>query len=95
MSLRKLSVHLAWVAVETLLILLLLGAGRAIIYPLQTKNYVSTVNSKFEELIAITGESVEFINHHLQRLGSRISCLERPSSRKFRHPSGPTAQPDL
>jgi hypothetical protein len=57
--------HLAWVAVETLLILLLLGAGGAIIYPLQTKNYVSTVNSKFEELIAITGESLEFINHHL------------------------------
>jgi type II secretory pathway predicted ATPase ExeA len=64
-SLRPERRHLAWVAVETLLILLLLGAGGAIIYPLQTKNYVSTVNSKFEELIAITGESLEFINHHL------------------------------
>jgi type II secretory pathway predicted ATPase ExeA len=57
--------HLAWVAVGTLLVLLVLGAGGAIIYPPQTKNYLSTVNSKFEELIAIAGQNLEFINHNL------------------------------
>ena len=55
----------AWVAVGTVLILLFLGAGGAIIYPLQIKNYLSAVNSKFEELIAIAGENLEFINHNL------------------------------
>jgi general secretion pathway protein A len=57
--------HLTWVAVASLLVLLFLGAGGAIIYPLQMKNYLSTVGFKFEELIAIAGESVEFINHNL------------------------------
>jgi type II secretory pathway predicted ATPase ExeA len=57
--------HPNWVAVETLLALLFLSAGGAIIYPLQTKNFLSTVNSKFEELIAIAGENLEFINHNL------------------------------
>ena len=57
--------HPTWVAVGALLVLLFLSAGGAIIYPLQTKNYLSTVNSKFEELIAIAGENLEFINHNL------------------------------
>jgi general secretion pathway protein A len=57
--------HLPWVAVGTSLLLLFLSAGGAIIYPLQTKNYLSTVNAKFEELIAIAGENLEFINHNL------------------------------
>jgi general secretion pathway protein A len=57
--------HLTWVAVGTSLLLLFLSAGGAIIYPVQTKNYLSTVNSKFAELIAIAGENLEFINHNL------------------------------
>jgi general secretion pathway protein A len=57
--------HLTWVAVGTLLLLLFLGAGGAIIYPLQIRNYLSAVSSKFEELIAIAGENLEFINHNL------------------------------
>ena len=57
--------HLAWVAVGTSLLLIFLSAGGAIIYPLQTKNYLSSVNSKFGELIAIAGENLEVINHKL------------------------------
>jgi len=59
--------HLTWVAVGTLLVFLFLGAGGAIIYPLQIKNYLSAVNSKSEELIAIAGENLEFIDHNLKR----------------------------
>jgi len=55
----------AWLAVGTVLILFFLSAGGAIIYPLQIKNYLSAVNSKFEELIAIAAENLEFINHNL------------------------------
>jgi AAA domain len=57
--------HLARIAVGTSLLLLFLSAGAAIIYPRQTKNYFGTVNSKFEELIAIAGENLELINHNL------------------------------
>jgi len=57
--------HLTWVTVGTLLVLLFLGVGGAIIYPLQIRNYLSAVSPKFEELIAIAGENLEFINHNL------------------------------
>ena len=73
--------HLTWVAVGTSLLLLFLSAGGAIIYPRQTKNYFWTVNSKFEELIAIAGENLELINHNfslwLADLMSRESKLEK------------------
>jgi len=73
--------HLTWVAVGTSLLFLFLSAGGAIIYPRQTKNYFWTVNSKFEELIAIAGENLELINHNfslwLADLMSRESNLEK------------------
>jgi type II secretory pathway predicted ATPase ExeA len=71
--------HFTWVAVGSLLVLLFLGAGGAIIYPLQMKNYLSAVDFKFEELIAIAGKSVEFINHNvwLTDLMPREAKLEK------------------
>ena len=57
--------HLTWVAIGTLLVGLFLGAGGAIIYPLQMKNYLSAVGGKFEGLIVVSGENLEFISRNL------------------------------
>ena len=57
--------YLTWVAVGALLVLLFLGASRVISYPLQIKNYLLAVNSKFEELIVIAGKNFELINPNL------------------------------
>jgi type II secretory pathway predicted ATPase ExeA len=57
--------HLTSVALWTAMLLFFLSAGGAIIYPRQTKNYLSTVNSKFEELVANARDNIELINRSL------------------------------
>jgi general secretion pathway protein A len=54
------------IAAGTLVVVLLLGAGGAVIYPQQTENYLSGVDAKFHEIIALAGEKFSAINRNLE-----------------------------
>jgi general secretion pathway protein A len=53
-------------AIGCLLVLLFAGAGAAIVYPLQVKNYLSAAGAKSRQIIAVAGESFESTKQNLE-----------------------------
>ncbi len=59
--------HLAWAGVGTFLVLLFLGGGAAVIYPLESKRLLSGVSHGAENFMGIVGERLESLKQDFNK----------------------------